>query len=102
MISKKGQGISINVIIIAAIALIVLVVLIAVFTGRMTIFGGGMDDMMRGRYCSDTPVGPGFDDDSYIVGGTWETDCGEVGKKPLYGKFQDAKNYPGKTCCVNE
>ncbi|MBW3003967.1 hypothetical protein KY328_00435 [Candidatus Woesearchaeota archaeon] len=32
---KKGQGISLNVIIIAAIALIVLVVLVAIFTGRL-------------------------------------------------------------------
>ena len=35
---KKGQGISLNVIIIAAIALIVLVVLIAIFTGRLNVF----------------------------------------------------------------
>ena len=33
----KAQGISLNVIIIAAIALIVLVVLVAIFTGRMGI-----------------------------------------------------------------
>ena len=32
---KKAQGISVNVIIIAAIALIVLVVLVAVFTGNL-------------------------------------------------------------------
>jgi hypothetical protein len=32
---KKGQGLSLNVIIVAAIALIVLIVLWAVFTGRM-------------------------------------------------------------------
>jgi len=42
MIHKKAQGISINVIIIAAIALIVLVVLFAVFTGRMGLFGKGV------------------------------------------------------------
>ncbi len=41
---KKGQGLSINVIIIVAIALIVLVVLIAVFTGRMGGFVGGIDE----------------------------------------------------------
>lgn len=43
-ISKKAQGIEINVIIIAAIALIVLVVLIAIFTGRLSIFTKGMSD----------------------------------------------------------
>jgi len=39
---KKAQGISINVIIIAAIALIVLVVLVAVFTGRFGMFSKGV------------------------------------------------------------
>ena len=36
--NKKAQGLSINVIIIVAIALIVMVVLIAVFTGRLGVF----------------------------------------------------------------
>lgn len=44
MKSKKSQGISINTIIIAAIALIVLVILIAIFAGRMGIWGKGLDD----------------------------------------------------------
>ncbi len=35
MFSKKGQGLSLNAIIIAALALIVLVVLVAVFTGQI-------------------------------------------------------------------
>tara|TARA_Y100000310_G_scaffold344364_1_gene456780 strand:- start:18050 stop:18418 length:369 start_codon:yes stop_codon:yes gene_type:complete len=34
MVNKKGQGLSLNVIIVAAIALVVLVVLIVIFTGR--------------------------------------------------------------------
>ena len=38
MFNKKGQGLSLNVIIVAAIALIVLVVLVMVFTGRIGIF----------------------------------------------------------------
>lgn len=42
--SKKAQGISINVIIVAAIALIVLVVLIAIFTGRLGIFAAGLSE----------------------------------------------------------
>lgn len=33
--TKKGEGLTLNVIIIAALALIVMVVLIAIFTGRM-------------------------------------------------------------------
>jgi len=41
--NKKAQGLSINVIIIVAIALIVLVVLIAIFTGRLGSFVGGLE-----------------------------------------------------------
>ena len=37
--NKKAQGISLNVIIIAAIGLVVLVLLVAIFTGRINIFG---------------------------------------------------------------
>ena len=39
---KKGQGVSITTIIVAAIALIVLVVLIAIFTGRLGGFETGL------------------------------------------------------------
>ncbi len=42
---KKGQGISINVIIVAVIALVVLVVLVAIFTGRIAIFQRGVGDV---------------------------------------------------------
>lgn len=38
MVNKKSQGLSINMIIIAAIGLIVLVILLAIFTGRINIF----------------------------------------------------------------
>jgi len=41
---KKAQGISINAIIVAAIALIVLVVLVAIFTGRMGTWGRGITE----------------------------------------------------------
>ncbi len=42
VLSKKGQGMSLNVIIVAALALIVLVVLIVVFTGRVQLFKEGV------------------------------------------------------------
>ena len=42
MFNKKGQGLSLNVIIVAALALIVLVVLVMVFTGRIAIFDKGI------------------------------------------------------------
>ena len=40
---KKAQGISINVIVIAAIALAVLVVLFAIFTGKLGVFSREVD-----------------------------------------------------------
>ncbi|MBI2647080.1 hypothetical protein HYW99_01265 [Candidatus Woesearchaeota archaeon] len=42
--NKKGQSISINTIIIAAIALAVLVVLFVIFTGRIGIFSKGVGE----------------------------------------------------------
>jgi len=42
--NKKSQGLSVNTIIIAAIALIVLVVLIAIFTGRFGGFSEGIQE----------------------------------------------------------
>lgn len=39
---KRGQGLSLNTIIIAAIVLIVLIVLWAIFTGRMGLFSKGL------------------------------------------------------------
>lgn len=42
--SKKGQSISINTIIIAAIALAVLVVLFVIFTGRISLFSKGVGE----------------------------------------------------------
>ncbi len=42
--AKKGQGISINVIIIAAIALLVLVVLSVIFLGRFDVFSRATKD----------------------------------------------------------
>lgn len=57
---KKAQGISINTIIIAAIALIVLVVLIAIFAGRMGIFGKDLTIAQEGIECRS-------DDDTLVI-----------------------------------
>jgi hypothetical protein len=42
--NKKGQGLSLNVIIVAALALIVLVVLAAIFVGRIGMFDRGISE----------------------------------------------------------
>ena len=50
--SKKGQGLSLNTIVIAAIVMIVLIVLIMIFTGRLSIFSqlfGKVDESCGAR-----------------------------------------------------
>ncbi|MEW5897474.1 MAG: hypothetical protein AB1668_07300 [Nanoarchaeota archaeon] len=44
---KKGQGMSVNVIIVAALALVVLVVLIVIFTRQTTTFGEKVSEETR-------------------------------------------------------
>ncbi len=44
-LNKKGADLSVNVIIVAIIALLVLVVLFAIFTGRMSWFNRGVNDV---------------------------------------------------------
>jgi len=52
--SKKAQGISINVIIVAAVALLVLVVLSVIFLGRLGIFGSQVGQCEnKGGQCLD-------------------------------------------------
>ncbi len=54
MMYKKGQGISLNVIIIAAIALLVLVILSVIFMGRIGIF---TRESAGTEYCVNTVKG---------------------------------------------
>ncbi len=100
-IHKKAQGISINTVIIAAIALIVLVVLIAVFTGRIGLFGQGLDNAVQGQYCENSKA-PSETPDSAKMDGQWTAGACDPDYKPVYGNFVDAKDNPGKTCCVKK
>ncbi len=50
--NKKGQGLSLTVIIVAALALIVLVVLVAIFVGRIGIFNEGLGDEAQAELVS--------------------------------------------------
>ena len=52
--NKKGVDLSINIIIIGALALIVLVIMILIFTGRMNIFGKGLTEETKKLPCPDT------------------------------------------------
>jgi len=78
MKTKRGQGLSLNVIIISAIALIVLVVLVMIFTGRMGVFTGGINKCAnQGGEC-----------------GTDEATCRAAGGVPM--KASDCPN----ECCI--
>ena len=54
MFKKRGQGLSITVIIAAVIGLIVLVVIIAVLTGKLGAFGKGIQEQEKfGKKCNE-------------------------------------------------
>ncbi|MEA2036587.1 MAG: hypothetical protein U9O94_03710 [Nanoarchaeota archaeon] len=82
---KKGQGLSLNTIIIAAIVLIVLVVLWAIFTGRMGVFSQGLTDITRDKTCEES-------------GGVIKSgdSCGD-GFTPIFGKYTNVQT--GEICC---
>ena len=84
---KKAQGISIETIIIAAIAVIVLIVLIAIFSGRLTLWGKDMDTVKNQKVCG----AGGF-------GGELKQICGD--DQVTIINFKDAPQNPGLVCCV--
>lgn len=63
--NKKAQGLSMNTIIIAAIALIVLVVIVAIFTGRLGLFSKGVNEMTT---CQQICDARGYEGRSISVG----------------------------------
>ncbi len=84
---KKAQGISLNVIIVAAIALLVLVVLAFIFTGRIALFSKGLAD------CDE------------VAGASCEYDCSDLGegyiKDPTRACFDASGDViQGESCCV--
>lgn len=84
--NKKAQGLSINTIIIAAIALLVLVVLSVVFTGRMGFWTKETSNCEPGvGRCAEVGVS-----------------CGEPGSGvESYPTTYTAANCPeGETCCI--
>ncbi|MFH1054013.1 MAG: hypothetical protein V1740_06365 [Candidatus Woesearchaeota archaeon] len=70
---KKGQGLSLNTIIIALLVLIVLVALVLIFTGRINLFRGGLKDcagecMQTATGCSNGKIGYYLKDCSGVGG----------------------------------
>lgn len=90
----KAQGLSINVIIIAAIALIVLVVLVAIFAGRIGLFGEGVAKI--GKNCEEYYS---VDENGEEYPATWEDDCVDPKPKRIFTVL-DATEHPSEQCCV--
>jgi len=91
---KKAQGLSLNVIIIAAIALIVLVVLVAIFTGRLGLFGREVGKI--GKNCPDHFSVD--EDGNELSTAEWSSAC-EDGEREVYTTI-DANEHPEEHCCV--
>ena len=87
---KKGQSISINTIIIAAIALAVLVVLFIVFTGRFKVFSEGVKETSLN--CDKGCKSVGYQGGSPRIANSCFTN-----EAPILGKFEGmAEN---QVCC---
>jgi len=76
MKSKKGQGLPMNTIVIAAIVLIVLVVIIMIFTGSMGSFTGKIGNCAE-RGCVCRASTQCADETEVLIGKT--TDCEKFG-----------------------
>jgi hypothetical protein len=80
--SRKAQGLSLNVIIIAVIAIVVLVVLIIIFTGKTRLFSQATTNCeSKGGHCK-----PKCDPDTEVK--QFGTDCAS------------RENSPGSECCI--
>jgi len=94
MKSKRGQGLPMNTIVIAAIVLIVLVVLVMIFTGGMGKWLEDLKIVKESKNCIDFKNEDGF-------GGDWKdgSTCPEDFKQ-IYTVIKDADTHPGQVCCL--
>lgn len=94
---RKAQGLPLNVIIIAALALIVLIVLIVIFTGRAGIFTRTLASCKdKGGFCCEGVSLTNFEECNCNVGGTG---CAEMtcdGKRFISVGGTDCKD----SCCI--
>ncbi|MBI2652895.1 hypothetical protein HYX00_05500 [Candidatus Woesearchaeota archaeon] len=96
--NKKGQSISINTIIIAAIALAVLVVLFVIFTGRLGIFSKGVGEATN---CDQACKSAGYKQATNSVGPDDAGNYGDCrGSNKLVGYFATENGVRVQCCCV--
>ncbi len=95
MKSKRGQGLPMNSIVIAAIVLVVMIVLIMIFSGSMGNWLVSLKNETEGKDCG-TYHGA---DQSHT--GTWTVGSCPSGHVPIYNTA-DADTHPGQTCCLDK
>ena len=88
---KKGQGLSITTIIVAALGLVILVVLIAIVGGRFQLFGKGLGEQTGMLDCAKAGGKPIviFDCDNPLYGNYGEIKSGKLERIPA-----------NKVCCA--
>jgi len=93
MKSKRGQGLPMNSIVIAAIVLVVMVVLIMIFSGSMGKWLQNLNETTAGKTCVEFK---GTDNKA----GAWHTgpNCPKD-YIPIYN-VRNADDHPGQVCCV--
>ena len=99
MKSKKGQGLPLNTIVIAAIVLIVMVVLIMIFTGSM---GKWLQDLKAARETKDCTEYTSTNADKSVNTGHWVSDPTCPDKEVAVYNVKGADTHPGQTCCLKE
>ena len=95
MANKRGQGLSITTIVVAAIALIVLVVLVAIFTGRLGAFSKGVSETIT---CENSCKAFGLvKDDFSIYDDRNACESDDNTKRYVPGAYADVSK--GVCCC---
>lgn len=100
-INKKAQGLSLNVIIIAALALIVLVVLVAIFTGQIGGFGKGTQNITGDAQSCNTMC---VTVQGYKSGKIESNECGDAieFKGTFNGALYNSKGVRTNHCCCKK
>jgi len=93
MKNKRSQGMSINVIIMAALALVVLVVLLAIFTGSIGKTSQNIGSCItKGGICAD--------DDRLKGANTLKGTCGGDYPIPIFVSGECPNTNPKNLCCI--
>ena len=100
MKGKKAQGLSLNMVVIGAIALIILVVILVIFIGGMNPFKKQIKHAPCSKLLTENPNTIGADYQNC----QWEPSCNNIGEDDFtsYVTSNDAVAHAGQNCCCKE